>query len=34
MKARALLLFFTLAVVLALAVPLVALADGGGPLPG
>ena len=33
MKAQALLLFFTLIVLLALAVPLIALADGGGPGP-
>ena len=31
MKARALLLFFTLIALLALAAPLVALADGTGP---
>ena len=31
MKARALLLFFTLIVLLALAVPLIAFADGGSP---
>jgi hypothetical protein len=31
MKARALLLFFTIVILFALAVPLVALADGGGP---
>jgi hypothetical protein len=32
MKARALLLFFTLVVLLTLAAPLVAYADGGGPV--
>jgi hypothetical protein len=34
MKARALLLFFTLVALLALAAPLVALADGPGPVGG
>lgn len=34
MKARALLLFFTLIVLLALAVPLIALANGGSPRHG
>jgi hypothetical protein len=34
MKSRALVLFFTLVVLLALAAPLVAYADGGGPTGG